>query len=211
VVKLGGSLLARAGWPTALAALLPEFRQGALLVVGGGMIVDGLRHLDAVTRLPQEVSHGLAIEALGITARAVAAATGLPLTVAACDPAPAPGRSAVAVLDTPRWLARAGTTRTADEATGDPGDDDPTGSPPATRRAELRPAPLPCGWHVTSDSIAAFVAAALARPLVLVKSLPPPADAADLAALAAAGWVDPFFPQAAASLGEISWAAPVGA
>ena len=65
---------------------------------------------------------------------------------------------------------------------------------------------LPEGWHVTSDSIAAAAAAAGSAGLVLAKSLPPPAP--DLETLAAVGWVDPHFPQAAARLGHVGWAAP---
>ncbi|MGI9177174.1 MAG: hypothetical protein ACR2IT_04880 [Pirellulales bacterium] len=68
-----------------------------------------------------------------------------------------------------------------------------------------RAAALPIGWHVTSDSIAALVAAACDADLLLAKSVPPPAS--DLAQLARAGWVDAFFPTAAASLPEIHWAA----
>lgn len=81
------------------------------------------------------------------------------------------------ILDTPAWLAAPG-----------------------------RLAALPVGWHVTSDSIAAAVAAACSAGLLLVKSMPPPA--ADLEALAAHGWVDDHFPVAAATLCHIAWAAP---
>jgi 5-(aminomethyl)-3-furanmethanol phosphate kinase len=64
--------------------------------------------------------------------------------------------------------------------------------------------PLPHGWHVTSDSIAAWVAARLcARRLVLLKSLPGVRGASgDVVAEvptrspALAGIVDEFFPQA---------------
>jgi len=74
---------------------------------------------------------------------------------------------------------------------------------------------LPVGWHVTSDSIAARVAAASGRPLVLLKSVPPPpldphvvAVRGWAAAVAATGWVDPWFPAAAAPLRSITWASP---
>jgi hypothetical protein len=173
VVKLGGSLLARTDWPAAVNALCGVLERPVLLVVGGGPVVDGLRAIDAVAALPASVSHRLAIDALGITARAVAAAIGLSLTA---HPHDAPG---TAVLDTPRWL-----------------DDG-------------RLAALPVGWHVTSDSIAALVAARLHRPLVLAKSVPPPAAAADLRALADAGWIDPWFPDAAAAGTRIEWATPL--
>lgn len=83
-----------------------------------------------------------------------------------------------AVLDAPGWLNHAG-------------------------RADR----LPIGWQVTSDSIAALVAAEFGAGLVLLKSVPPPRGA-DLARLAAAGWVDDWFPHAAAPLAHVAWAAP---
>lgn len=84
---------------------------------------------------------------------------------------------ATVVLDAPAWLGAAG-----------------------------RLAALPVGWHVTSDSIAAFVAVEHGLPLLLVKSVPPPHD--ELERLAAAGWLDEWFPTAARPLTNISWAAP---
>jgi aspartokinase-like uncharacterized kinase len=67
---------------------------------------------------------------------------------------------------------------------------------------------VPHGWDATSDSIAAVVAAATGREILLAKSVPPPCSGDDLQGLAAAGWVDEFFPTAAASLGRIAWASP---
>jgi aspartokinase-like uncharacterized kinase len=67
---------------------------------------------------------------------------------------------------------------------------------------------LPAGWHVTSDSIAAVIAAALGGDLMLAKSIAPPCGDGDLATLAAAGWVDPHFPIAARAVDAIAWAAP---
>jgi aspartokinase-like uncharacterized kinase len=68
---------------------------------------------------------------------------------------------------------------------------------------------LPAGWQVTSDSIAALVAAETSRGLLLAKRAPPPEDGHDLERLAAAGWVDAHFPVAAATIATISWAATV--
>jgi aspartokinase-like uncharacterized kinase len=180
VIKLGGSLLDRPAWPAELIDLLAMTPLPAVLVVGGGRLVDALRRIDATSPRPAEVMHRLAIDALGLTARLVASAVGLPLvTSPAPDPAAAGPR--VAVLDTPAWLTAAG--------------------PPA------RLARLPVGWHVTSDSIAAVVAAEMGRRLMLVKSVPPPCPGDDLPALASAGWIDGYFPEAAASLDAIGWAA----
>ncbi|MFM8378332.1 MAG: hypothetical protein ACKOB1_03295 [Planctomycetia bacterium] len=91
-----------------------------------------------------------------------------------------PGAAPVAVLDVPQWLGAAG-----------------------------RHARLPVGWHVTSDSIAALVAAEAGADLLLAKRVPPPpTDASPLAALARGGWVDGHFPTAAAQVARITWAAP---
>lgn len=65
---------------------------------------------------------------------------------------------------------------------------------------------LPHDWSVTSDSIAATVAAARNATLILAKSVPPAGD--DLDRLAADGWIDRHFPLAARSLPTIGWAAP---
>ena len=174
VIKFGGSLLRRGGWPAALGVLVGQVVAPTTIVVGGGGLVDGLRAIDAAHPLPAALSHRLAIDAMGLTARLVADATGFPLTAE-----PAAG-AAVVVLDAPSWLAVG--TRLAD---------------------------LPVGWHVTSDSIAAAVAAAYGAALWLAKSEPPPAG--DLECLARAGWVDDYFPLAAAPLGRIEWAAPATA
>ena len=183
VIKLGGSLLSQPGWPQGITELLralsaqsPE--SPALLVVGGGSVVEGLRQIDAASPQPAELVHALAIELMGITARLVAAATGLPLVTAW----PTAGARGACLLDVPQWLAE--------------------------NQRLLR---LPVGWEVTSDSIAARVAAAHRGKLLLVKSVPPPSLSASqnqLEELANAGWVDSYFPSAAAGLPAISWAAP---
>lgn len=173
VVKIGGSLLARPGWPAEVMVLLAAISPPWLVVAGGGRLVDALRAFDAAAPQPPELMHDLAIRCMGVTARLAAAALGLPLVVEADTAAPA------AVLDAAAWLGHAG-----------------------------RLAALPVGWHVTSDSIAAAVAADGGGRLFLVKSVPPPCPGPDLTSLAAAGWVDDFFPTAAAPLAEVRWAAP---
>ena len=59
--------------------------------------------------------------------------------------------------------------------------------------------PLPSTWDVTSDSIAARVAERIGAELVLLKSATAP-DWQNLSELAGAGYVDRYFPQAAARL-----------
>ena len=73
---------------------------------------------------------------------------------------------------------------------------------------------IPAAWSVTSDSLAAVVAAAHGGHLLLVKSVPPPlpqgdAESPSLESLASLGWVDAWFPEAAAGVARIGWAAPL--
>lgn len=75
----------------------------------------------------------------------------------------------------------------------------------ATHAATTR---LPENWAVTSDSLAAVVAATVDADLLLIKSVPPPAATDDLQALSAAGWVDAAFPTAAHGVAGIEWAVP---
>lgn len=79
-------------------------------------------------------------------------------------------------------------------------------------------ADLPADWSVTSDSIAAAVAATNRQPLLLAKSVsppghgvPPPGHGASPSCqpLADLGdWVDPHFTRVAVRLPSIRWAAP---
>lgn len=174
IVKIGGSLLARNGWPAELAALIVALPRPPILVVGGGVVVDGLRTLDAACPQPPALMHALAIDAMRLTARLVADALGLPLVAAP------PTSDAAVVLDVPGWLD----------------------AHPRFREE------LPIGWHVTSDSIAAMIAAARGADLMLAKSIAPPCGDGDLGTLAAAGWVDTHFPIVASALNTISWAVP---
>lgn len=174
VVKFGGSLLSRSDWPDLLRSLVEECRgMPVAVVIGGGANVDSIRRIDAAAGLDTAVSHRLAIDAMGITARLVAASTGWPLAI---EP---PSADCPWVVDVPGWLDAGG-----------------------------RFARLPAGWHVTSDSIAAFFAAETGSDLLLAKSVPPPAEPAVLAAIAA-GWVDEWFETTAAGVRRIEWAAPV--
>jgi aspartokinase-like uncharacterized kinase len=78
-------------------------------------------------------------------------------------------------------------------------------SEPFLRDGEARwtGTPLPHGWHVTSDSIAARVAECLgAAELVLLKSAPPPSDLSE-AMDAATGYVDGHFAVAARELRSV--------
>lgn len=70
---------------------------------------------------------------------------------------------------------------------------------------------LPADWSVTSDSIAAVVAATIRQPLLLAKSVPPPGKSVPPPgkSVAALGdYVDPHFARVAVRLPSIRWAAP---
>ena len=177
ILKVGGSLLSRPGWPALLASLVAACGQRSCrLVVGGGAVVDGLRTLDTVAPQPAALMHALAIDALRLTGRLVAETLAVPMVAAVED------GGCVAVLDIPAWLG-----------------------------VQSRSATLPMGWEVTSDAIAAQIAVEHGGQLMLVKSVPPPPCPGGVdcvSALAAAGWVDQYFPRVAEPLAVIEWAAP---
>lgn len=99
VVKVGGSLLSRPGWPEAIATILQACDK-PLVVAGGGGLVDALRAIDAVNGQPADLMHALAIEAMSLTARLVADAVGLPIVARVDEPG--------GILDAAAWLAADG-------------------------------------------------------------------------------------------------------
>ncbi len=179
VVKLGGSLLRRSDWPTALRRWFGLQRQANhLLVVGGGEWVDRLRVLDQRLNFPGTASHWIAIGFMSVTARWVAA------RLPDCDllEEPLTARQArwrtrqerVAVIDPWQWLQGDGFWRAVPQA-------------------------LPASWDVTSDSIAAWLAVGVAADeLVLLKSAGSTSD--DAEEWARSGLVDAFFPSACAAV-----------
>ena len=171
VIKLGGSLL---DWSELLAAfqewLAEQSPAANVIVVGGGSLVEAIRALDRAHRLPDEAAHWLAIRAMGVTAALVAEVLDAPLVESLAAVDNLPG--SVFLLDVERLLRE-------DAAGRDP---------------------LPVGWQVTSDSIAARVAqVARAAELVLLKSALP-SDPIDWAAWSREGYVDEYFPIASAGL-----------
>lgn len=99
VLKFGGSLLSRPDWPALLMPLMAACGPRACcLVVGGGAVVDGLRSLDRTVPQSPQLMHDLAIDAMRLTARLVAATMSLPLETTP------PDDGSVAVLDVPAWL-----------------------------------------------------------------------------------------------------------
>lgn len=171
VIKLGGSLLAWPEWPRALRAWLAAQPPASnLLIVGGGTRVDAVRQLDRTTNLPASEAHWLAIGAMSRSARQ--AAEQLPEARIVYRPQDVQSRAWLQILDVQAFME-------ADRGGANP---------------------LPEDWRTTSDSIAARVASRIcASELVLLKSAPP-GEGANLAELSAAGYVDPWFPIAAAGL-----------
>lgn len=179
VVKLGGSLLKQAGLSRRLDAwFATQPRAATLVVVGGGEWVEALRRFDRRHGLDAVAAHWLSIRAMEVTARVVAEAW------------PACG-----------WLDRLADWQTfADSKSAMVVD-------PWQFVAEVEPhqpgTPLPYGWHVTSDSIAARLAEVMsALELVLLKSALP-GEKATAETAAAAGYVDPWFPHAAARVPRV--------
>jgi aspartokinase-like uncharacterized kinase len=143
--------------------------------------------LNNATVLQEELAHWMSIAAMTVHGRHVARELNLPVvdwagwqneSFLAHSAEPATGLPNCAVLDAWQFMAYA----------------DPL----------LSPEPLPASWDVTSDSIAARAAVLSGAELVLLKScLPPESQSAtgwSLEAAAAAGYVDQYFPRAAAGL-----------
>lgn len=169
VVKLGGSLLDLPDLAARLRRWLgAQPSRPSAIIVGGGRLVDAVREYDRLHALGDETAHWLAVQAMQVQARMVAAL--LPeANWAQSVEQLTNGASPLAIVD-PWNLLR---------------DDD--------RR--LSPQPLPACWQVTSDSIAARLAQLCdAAELVLLKSGLP--AEATLMAAASSGYVDAFFPRA---------------
>ena len=180
IVKLGGSLLDVEGLRGRLLAWLRAQKpKTTALVVGGGSIADAIRAIDRAQGLSPEAAHWLAIDSMGVTARLTAELFpefALVHSLAAVCPAAVQGAAIgdVVIIDVPRVL-----------------------------RAAAPADALPASWSVTSDSIAAWMAGKLAADeLVLLKSKLPHGEL-DLKLLADEGYVDSFFPHAAAKLERV--------
>jgi 5-(aminomethyl)-3-furanmethanol phosphate kinase len=173
VIKLGGSLF---DWPLLgerLPAWLAQQTAGTgVLVTGGGGMADALRACDRMHRFSPDFIHRMAVRTMSISAELVRELLPAASLVSSLNEVHALGDDALCSFCVEDFMAQ----------------------------DRLRRDALPEDWSVTSDSISARLASALeADELVLLKSaLPPPA--ADLGDLAAHGYVDAFFPSAAAGL-----------
>lgn len=176
VIKVGGSLLDLAELVPRLCGWLADQTPAhELILAGGGTLADGVRQLDRLHRLGERDAHWLCIEAMAINARALHK-----------------------LLPRAMWLndwqqLNFGGGESPCRCVADAG---------ALMRAADGVPELPESWSVTSDSIAAWLAMRCqATELVLLKSCPAPP--VSLAELASQGYVDRFFPTAAAGLAAV--------
>jgi len=175
VVKVGGSLLTfnrlEQSLRTWLSGQTPAVN---VLVVGGGGSADAVRDASQPFGLTDEQSHWLAVEAMTQSARVVHALLPEAVVASTLTDIRAAEGEALLIID-PLALLR-------------------------SEPSELGPERLPHTWAVTSDSIAARIAEAVqADELVLLKSCPSPSGKSWREA-AETGYVDAYFPEAAARL-----------
>ncbi len=177
VVKVGGSLFSMPRLAATVTAWLnTQPPKATLLVAGGGRLADELRQLDRRFKLDEQIVHWLAIRTMGIHGELLASQMQLETPISNMN-------------DVTSWAAAEELclTRVIDPE-------------PILRHQETPAAKktLPCGWHGTSDSIAAHLAHVIAADeLVLLKSSNPFEDAATRVQAANDGFVDEYFPVAA--------------
>ena len=174
VVKLGGSLLDLPGLGTKLRAWLDaQPTRKAILVVGGGAMVDVIRRLNEVHHFGEEQAHWLAVRAMSLNARVVAQLL--------------PASRFITALDDCNETWSADCTAIIDPV-------------PVLLGDWGKPGELPHRWAVTSDSIAGRIAELIgASALMLLKSIAG-AEGRSWEELASEGMVDEWFPNVAARL-----------
>jgi 5-(aminomethyl)-3-furanmethanol phosphate kinase len=184
IVKVGGSLFDWPAFPGRLRDYL-EMRQESegtehtILIAGGGPAADWIRSLDQIHGLGDVTADRLALHALDLTAAFLAEVVPGSIIVDRLEMLEAVCNSQSNMVLTPR-LALAEIERCGAN-------------------------PHRASWDVTSDAIAARIAAHLAaRSLVLLKSasLPEGATRQDAATL---GLVDPMLPSAAYSVSQVEY------
>ncbi len=177
VVKIGGSLLDRPGFPSEIEEWLAS-QPRACVVVGGGDIIEAIRRLDSVHRLPAGATHWLCVRMLRHTAELVA--SWIPDAT---------------LIETAAGWQRYLRLR-------------PAGvhivPPDLFYRPELSGG-LPTDWRTTSDAIAGLLAKQLnAERLVLWKSREVPPET-DLEMATLLGIVDPVLRQVVPQGLAIDW------
>jgi aspartokinase-like uncharacterized kinase len=178
VIKVGGSLF---DYPELLPAwnrwLGEQSPAAHVLIAGGGKLADVIREADRIWAFGEEAAHWLCIDALAVSARLLAAVLKESRLEASWE----------------RLLQRLDTREIEVPLVFCPVE--------FLKQVEphLAPRPLPRGWHVTSDSIAAQIAGMLgADELVLFKSSDPPVHGAP-----GPPYVDEYFGQAVYGLNSV--------
>lgn len=170
VYKVGGSLFDMPDLFPRLNLLFASEQTWPLVVSGGGAAADVVREWDRVHSLGENQSHRLAIQSLALGSAFLAdRLRGRIVSDRQAAHAAWHARQ-IAVLDVARFLD----SEVADGAV-----------------------PLPASWDVTSDSIAAWVAARWPAKLALVKSASPDRVQAP--------YVDRYFAEASAALKQVDW------
>ncbi|MEZ6121663.1 MAG: hypothetical protein R3C49_00650 [Planctomycetaceae bacterium] len=133
MIKCGGSLLQLPDVASRLQSLLLRFHlRPAVVLVGGGECADLVRRWDQRFSLSVQSAHDLAITAMSLNAGLLCALQPQFQLVHSCSESASHSSDVISVLE-------------------------PVS---AIRRAEPIAGKLPCGWDITSDSIAAWLARA---------------------------------------------------
>jgi 5-(aminomethyl)-3-furanmethanol phosphate kinase len=183
-IKVGGSLLDWREFPERLMLFLDHLRSAApdsksVLIAGGGPAADLIRALDRIHRLGDAAAHDLALHALDLTGRVLERLMPGSLVVERAERIDAAWNAGLLPILAPGQILEEIAQSGAD--------------------------PLPASWDVTSDTIAARIAAQLgAERLILLKSAPLPGGATWQEA-ARLGRVDPMFPEAAQALARVEY------
>lgn len=184
VFKLGGSLLDLPDLAVRLQKAFSKLGNGRPLVIsGGGDAADIVRRWHRTFGLDEERSHWLALDAIRLNQQLLLELIPkLELVPTRQAAQVALSHDRIPLLDLAEFLR-------TEEALVEP-----------TER-------LPHCWDVTSDSLAAWVAARWpADRLILLKSVDlPDAQTDDSEQLASAGLIDSFFPQLTNSIPTIEW------
>jgi aspartokinase-like uncharacterized kinase len=181
IIKLGGSLLDWDQLQPALTRWLGDQPPAKnVLLAGGGRLADQVRYYDQLHNLDPTTTHLAAAMTMSATARLVAALLGGLQVVTKVDQlrAASPAHGCV-VFDAYCFLANEEACAAGDS--------------------------LPCGWEVTSDSIAARLAEVTrASELVLLKSALPPRGAT-WPDVVREGLVDRYFPTAVTHVSRVRY------
>jgi 5-(aminomethyl)-3-furanmethanol phosphate kinase len=190
ILKVGGSVLTLPDLVDRLQYVIRHFAIAApVLIIGGGAAADKIRDLQPLCGLTAEAAHWMAIHAMTQNARWL----GRLHRQIVCIPDRETAKSALLngllpALDCTAFLRH---------------EELPLRDWSAATQfvTECR---LPCSWSVTSDSIAAWIAARWpSASFWMLKSCD--AGTTDLGDLAAQGRVDRCFPDVAADVSELHW------